>query len=73
MDDYIIYRGYTAKVSYCTEYQIFIGALVGISDIIGFHADDPSNITETFHSTVDDYIDFCRERGIEPGGSNGKN
>ena len=61
------YRGYTAEVFYHPEDQIFIGTVVGIRDVVGFHTDDPLDITTSFHSAIDDYIDFCRERGIEPG------
>ena len=73
MDDYINYKGYTAKVLYNIEDQIFMGVVVGIRDVVGFHTDDPFDITASFHSAVDDYIDYCRERGIEPGGNHGKN
>lgn len=72
MGYYINYRGYTAKVFYSIEDQIFVGQVVGIRDVIRFHADDPFDITRSFHSAVDDYIDYCRERGIKPGGDHGE-
>ena len=60
------YRGYTAEVTYSTEDQIFIGTVVGITDVVGFHTNDHLEVTGAFHSAIDDYTAFCLERGIEP-------
>ena len=33
------YKGYTARIDFDPEDEIFVGRVVGIKDIIGFHAE----------------------------------
>jgi predicted HicB family RNase H-like nuclease len=60
------YRGYSARVEYDDDDEIFIGHLVGINDIIGFHADTVAELKKAFTETVDDYIETCRRIGKQP-------
>jgi predicted HicB family RNase H-like nuclease len=40
----LTYKGYTAKIEFDERDNILIGRLLGINDIIAFHAD---NVTDT--------------------------
>jgi predicted HicB family RNase H-like nuclease len=60
------YKGYSARVEYDDEDEIFIGHLVGINDIIGFHADTVAELKTAFIESVDDYIETCRKVGKPP-------
>jgi predicted HicB family RNase H-like nuclease len=60
------YKGYSARVEYDDDDEIFIGHLVGINDIIGFHADTVAELKKAFTETVDDYIETCRRIGKQP-------
>jgi len=46
--------------------MILVGRLIGINDVVGFHANDIGEFKEKFHNAVDDYIDFCIENGKQP-------
>jgi predicted HicB family RNase H-like nuclease len=50
------YKGYTARIEYDDEDEIFVGHLVEIDDIIGFHADTVDGLKTAFRETVDDYL-----------------
>lgn len=60
------YKGYSAVIEYDAEDEIFVGHLAGIDAIIGFHADNVADLKAAFVEAVDDYIDFCAERGRPP-------
>lgn len=60
------YKGYTAHIQYDDRDGIFVGRLLGITDIIGFHADTVADLRKEFHEAVDDYLDTCKELGREP-------
>ena len=42
------------------------GKIEGISDYVDFHADSLSDIEQEFHAAVDDYLEFCAEKGKQP-------
>ncbi|HXV31173.1 MAG TPA: type II toxin-antitoxin system HicB family antitoxin [Sinorhizobium sp.] len=60
------YKGYSAKVEFDDEDEIFVGRILGINDIIGFHADSVTDLKAAFHEAVDDYIETCIRTGKEP-------
>lgn len=57
------YKGYAAKIEYSDEDLCFVGHVAGIRDVIGFHADNVAGLRKAFEEAVDDYIDYCTERG----------
>lgn len=62
----IKYKGYAAKVDYSVEDKLLIGAVIGIKDSLHFHAENSGEVETAFHSTIDDYLEVCRQRGLEP-------
>lgn len=60
------YRGYTGTVEYIDEAKILHGEVLGTKDVITFQGTTTEEIETAFHASIDDYIDFCLERGEEP-------
>lgn len=60
------YKGYHAKIEFDQEDQIFVGQVLGINDSLFFHGTSVSELSESFHNCVDNYIDYCAEVGKEP-------
>ncbi|MCO5159690.1 MAG: type II toxin-antitoxin system HicB family antitoxin [Mesorhizobium sp.] len=60
------YNGYKASVDYDDDDEIFFGKLLGIHDVVGFHADNVADLKAAFHEAVDDYIETCAKIGKEP-------
>lgn len=60
------YKTYTAKIEFDAEDEIFVGRLLGINDVVGFHADTVSELKQAFEAAVEDYIETCRRIGKEP-------
>ena len=48
------YEGYTARVDFDDAQGIFSGRLLGISDVVGFHADNVPELRAAFEDAVDD-------------------
>ena len=59
------YKGYTAKVEVDTEAGILHGEISDISDVVTFQAESLPELTREFRLSVDDYLEFCEEQGIE--------
>jgi len=60
------YRGYSARVDFDAEDEIFVGHIAGIRDVVGFHADTVVELKAAFHEAVDDYLDLCAKAGKDP-------
>lgn len=66
MGQLLEYKGYHTTMTYDSDDDILVGRIIGITDTIGFHANDVKEFKEIFHRTVDDYLDFCFENGKNP-------
>ena len=57
------YKGYTAKVEFDGKAGVLHGEVIGTRDVITFQADSVETVIAEFRASVDDYLDFCAERG----------
>lgn len=64
--NYIYYKNYEGSAEYSEEDQIFHGKITGNNVLISYEGGSLAALIEDFHNSVDDYLEFCRERGIEP-------
>ena len=60
------YKGYTARIDFDPEDEIFVGRVVGIKDIIGFHAETAKELRQAFEEAVDHYLASCKELNVKP-------
>ncbi|MBD2253993.1 type II toxin-antitoxin system HicB family antitoxin [Nostoc parmelioides] len=60
------YKGYEAIVEFDDEAEIFHGEIINLRDVITFQGDSVKELKQAFHDSVDDYLEFCQERGEEP-------
>lgn len=60
------YKGYSGSIEFDDEDMVFHGRVLGLRDIVTFEADSAEGLIKAFHDSVDDYLDFCADRGVEP-------
>lgn len=60
------YKGYFAKVEFDPEDHIFIGHIIGIRDVVGFHGESVSELEKSFQEAVDNYLDACKKLDQKP-------
>ena len=60
------YKGYIGKVEFDDEAGALHGEVVGIRDVVTFEGTSVAEIERAFRDSVDDYLDFCRQRGEPP-------
>ena len=60
------YKGYYGVVQYDDEAKIFHGEVVNTRTVITFQGTTVDEIEQAFRDSVDDYLDWCKERGKEP-------
>ena len=60
------YKGYIGQVEYDDEQHIFAGSVINTKDVITFQGETVSELETAFKESIDDYLTWCREDGIEP-------
>lgn len=60
------YQGYLARVDYDASDRIFVGHIIGINDIVGFHGESVTEMETAFREAVDDYTATCAKAGKSP-------
>ena len=60
------FKGYTAKVEFDDAAGIFHGEVLNLRDVITFQGETVQGLKQAFRDSVDDYLEFCTERGESP-------
>jgi predicted HicB family RNase H-like nuclease len=58
------YKGYTARMEFDAEDNILVGKVLGVEDIIVFHAESVHEFQAAFHTAIDGL--YRSEREVEP-------
>ena len=60
------YKGFVGEVEYDDEARIFSGEVINTRTVITFQGTTVDEVENEFHASVDDYLEWCKEDGIEP-------
>ena len=58
--------GYSAKIQYDDELDIFRGEILGLSGGADFYGKNPQELREEFQISLRVFLDVCKEKSIEP-------
>lgn len=59
-------RVYEARVAFDDEASVFFGEVMHLRDVITFQGTSVDELRTAFVDSVEDYLEFCREKGEEP-------
>jgi predicted HicB family RNase H-like nuclease len=60
------YKGYIGKVELDEEAGVLYGEVINVRDVITFEGTTVEEVQTAFRESVDDYLDFCAQRGESP-------
>jgi predicted HicB family RNase H-like nuclease len=60
------YKGYTGHVEYDDQAGIFHGEVLDLRDVITFQGTSVLELEQAFRESIDDYLEFCDQRGEKP-------
>ena len=60
------YKGYKGHAEFDAGAGLFHGEVLDLRDVITFQGQSVDELEEAFRDSVDDYLEFCAERGEEP-------
>ena len=60
------YKGYIGNVVFDDDANIFHGEVINLRDVVTFQGASVAQLRKAFRDSVDDYLEFCAERGESP-------
>ena len=60
------YKGYIGSVAFSEKDNVFFGKIEGINGLVNFEGESVKELTDAFHEAVGDYLEYCKEAGMEP-------
>ena len=66
MSSTMTHKGQTARIEFDDRDNILVGRLVGITDVVSFHAESVAELRAAFEEAVDDYLETCARIGNAP-------
>ena len=64
--NYLQYKNYMGSIELSEEDAVFHGKVIGIKALISFEGGTVEAIINDFHKAIDEYLQFCTKKGIEP-------
>lgn len=62
----LTHKGYTGHIEFDDEARVFHGEVLDTRDVITFQGSSVEELIQAFQDSVDDYLEFCEQRGEEP-------
>ena len=66
MNNLLEYKECYGTVEFSASDNIFFGKVLGINGLISFEGDSVQSLKEDFEGAIDDYLEMCAEKSIEP-------
>jgi predicted HicB family RNase H-like nuclease len=60
------HKGYVGRVEFDDEEGILHGEVINTRDVITFEGTTVPELRKAFRDSVEDYLEFCEQRGEEP-------
>lgn len=60
------YKHYEAAIKFDDETEQFHGEVINTRDVVTFQGRSVAELKREFKNSVEDYLEFCDERGEEP-------
>ena len=60
------YKGYLAHIAFDEQANLFHGEVINIRDVVTFQGRSVDEVRQALADSVEDYIEFCAERGEAP-------
>jgi len=60
------YKGYIGRVEIDKDRGLLWGKAINTRDTITFEGQTLDEVRQAFQESVDDYLEFCKEKGVEP-------
>lgn len=66
MSNLLSYKNYNGTVEYSKEDKCLYGKVIGLKSLLSYEGESVQELETDFENVIDDYLNDCKERGIQP-------
>lgn len=66
MHNILEHRGVKARISFDPDIEMFRGEILGLSGSADFYAENVQSLKDELETSLDTYLEVCKEQNIEP-------
>jgi predicted HicB family RNase H-like nuclease len=66
MNNILEHKGYIGSVEFNADDKVFFGKILGIKDLVTFEGESVSELEQSFHDMIEDYLQTCKKLKKEP-------
>ena len=66
MNNILEHRGYVGSVEFNADDKVFFGKILGIKDLVTFEGESVSELEQSFHDMIEDYLQTCKKLKKKP-------
>ncbi len=66
MNELLEHKGYQGTVRFDADEGVLYGEVLHLRDVVTFQGETVEEVVQAFRDSVDDYLEFCAERGEAP-------
>lgn len=66
MSNLLSYKNYNGTVEYSKEDKCLYGKVIGLKSLLSYEGDSVQDLEIDFQNVIDDYLNDCEERGVQP-------
>ena len=66
MNNILEHKGYIGSVEFNADDKVFFGKILGIKDLVTFEGESVSELEQSFHDMIEDYLQTCKRLKKEP-------
>ncbi len=66
MNNILKHKEYIGSVEFNADDKIFFGKILGIKDLVTFEGESVSELEQSFHDMIEDYLLTCKRLKKEP-------
>ena len=66
MNNILEHKGYVGSVEFNADDKVFFGKILGIKDLVTFEGESVSELEQSFHDMIEDYLQTCKKLKKEP-------
>ena len=66
MSNILEYKNYIGSIEISGSDNMFFGKVLGINSLLYYEGKDAQSLINDFHGVVDEYLELCADKNIEP-------
>jgi len=65
-EKFLYYKGFIGSIEFSREDNVYHGRILGLTASISYEGQSIKTLKEDFEESIEDYLEFCAQKNVEP-------